>query len=317
MACWPNLETIHKGLVTVTKIILSSPGMENIQKNIKGPHVEQLNISWDLFPDGTPNTTIKNPQEIKGSDVYFLADFNKPEEIFRQLSVIYALPHYGAKSLTIFLPYFPTASMERVDSPGRIATAKTLMRMLDAVPACHGGGPARLITYDIHSLAVQHFHGDGIIVELQSAVSLLQKKLRDISIGRILFAFPDEGAQKRFHTFFPDSIVCTKNKDRTVKIIDESSFRIQGAHVIVIDDMVRNGDTILNCQKALMERGAAFVSVYVTHGVFPQETWKKFKKENFRHFWVTDSCLAGRALSGVGPFEVLSLTDIIEKEILL
>lgn len=52
---------------------------------------------------------------------------------------MYSLPGYWAKSLTLVLPYFPTGTMERVDYEGQIATAKTLARMLSAIPLCANG----------------------------------------------------------------------------------------------------------------------------------------------------------------------------------
>ncbi len=56
--------------------------------------------------------------------VIFIASFHSPDVIFEQLSIIYAIPRYLARSFTVILPYFPTGTMERVDTEGQIATAK-------------------------------------------------------------------------------------------------------------------------------------------------------------------------------------------------
>jgi ribose-phosphate pyrophosphokinase len=274
------------------------------------------NIRWDEFDDGSPNNFFENNEVIKGSDVFFIADFEDTNKIFNRLGPIYALPHYGAKSLTVFIPYFPTATMERVGNPGQIATAKTLMRMLNAIPHCHGSGPTRVIIYDIHSLAVQHFHGDGIIVELQSAIPLFLQQLdwpRRTS-EKLVFAFPDDGAKKRFHNFFLDPcVICSKDENKQVTIKDGLKF-IDGNHVVIIDDMVRNGDTIINCEAVLRHYGASAVSAYVTHGVFPKNSWHKFCNPNFTYFWVTDSCEAARNIN-YGSFKIISLSNLIYEEI--
>jgi hypothetical protein len=61
---------------------------------------------------------------------------------------------------------------------------------------------------------------------LESAIPLLQRELKMISaIDKICIAFPDDGAFKRFHNFFPDSqtIICTKVREgnkRNVKVKD-------------------------------------------------------------------------------------------------
>jgi phosphoribosylpyrophosphate synthetase len=321
--------------------------MDNLKKDIIGTHFKgyehiDQKIKWDRFPDGTPKNQFDKPDNIKGADVFFIADLEKTENVFNQLSVIYAIPHYGAKSLTVFIPYFPTATMERVGEPGQIATAKTLMRMLDAIPHCHGSGPARIIIYDIHSLAVQHFHNDGIIIELQSAIPFFLQYLKtestvlfpdDSSLGKekIVFAFPDDGARKRFHTFFPDPcIICTKDENRKVTI-KEGHELVDGNHVVIIDDMVRNGDTLLNCGKEIRHYGASAVSAYVTHGVFPEKSWKKFytwtsynsnwlpDKAIFKKFWFTDSCRVVRDLKQErllpNTFDVISLAPLIVEDI--
>lgn len=63
-------------------------------------------------------------------------------------------------------------------------------------------------------------------------------------------------------------------------------------------------------------QGAEHVSSYVTHGVFPNETWRRFKSEadggGFKYFWITDSCSnTVNALKSQSPFEVLSLAESI------
>ncbi|MGV7354890.1 hypothetical protein PJM26_30845, partial [Mycobacterium kansasii] len=54
--------------------------------------IQLQSISWRSFDDGFPNLYINNAQDIRGHHVAFLASFSKPEVIFEQLSVIYALP---------------------------------------------------------------------------------------------------------------------------------------------------------------------------------------------------------------------------------
>jgi len=67
-----------------------------------------------------------------------------------------------------------------------------------------------------------------------------------------------------------------------------------------------------------LPQGAAHVSAYVTHGVFPNQTWKRFTAssngtgDGFKYFWITDSCATtAAALADQAPFEILSLADPI------
>jgi phosphoribosylpyrophosphate synthetase len=69
----------------------------------------------------------------------------------------------------------------------------------------------------------------------------------------------------------------------------------------------------------LATQGALHVSAYVTHGVFPNESWKRFQPEGpngpvdgFSYFWISDSCPnTVEAVTDLAPFEVLSLAEPI------
>ena len=65
--------------------------------------------------------------------VIFIGSFHSPNAIFEQLSVIYAIPRYLARSVIFILPYFPTGTMERVDREGQIATAKVCVARISCM----------------------------------------------------------------------------------------------------------------------------------------------------------------------------------------
>ena len=104
--------------------------------------------------------------------------------------------------------------------------------------------------------------------------------------------------------------------------------------------------TLFFFQKVLVAHGAAKVSAYVTHGVFPRRSWERFTQKNdgryfhilislsfsqlvlswlvfdsifvegsekgFAFFWITDSCPhTVKAIGNTAPFEVLSLAGSI------
>jgi hypothetical protein len=72
--------------------------------------------------------------------------------------VIYALPAYGAKKLTVVVPWYPTGTMERIDEIGQVPTGASLAKMLSATPLA-ATGPVLFVILDIHALSVIGWRG--------------------------------------------------------------------------------------------------------------------------------------------------------------
>ncbi|EYU29588.1 hypothetical protein ABFS82_13G044000 [Erythranthe guttata] len=282
--------------------------------------IQLQSINWRSFDDGFPNLFIKNAHDIRGQHVAFLASFSSTDVIFEQLSVIYALPMLFVASFTVVLPFFPTGSFERIEEEGDVATAFTLARMLSNTPISRGG-PTSLVIYDIHALQERFYFSDTVLPVFESGIPLLKQRLQQLpQSDKIVVAFPDDGAWKRFHKLldhFP-MVICNKVREGDKRIVRIKEGNPEGCHVVIVDDLVQSGGTLIECQKVLAAHGAAKVSAYVTHGVFPKKSWERFvhksneSEKAFTHFWISDSCpVTVEAISGKAPFEILSLAGSI------
>ena len=58
---------------------------------------------------------------------------------------------------------------------------------------------------------------------------------------------------------------------------------------IIVDDIIDSGGTIVNAAKALKERGAKEVFVYITHGVLSGDAVKKIKNSVIKNLVITDT----------------------------
>ena len=300
------------------------PDCEGLAKRIasvSGGNVELAEISWKRFADGFPNLYVRDAIRIRNRHVAFLASFRDPEVIFEQISIIYQLPRLFVGSFTLVLPYFPTGTAERVEAEGDVATAFTLARIISNIPLARGG-PASVVIFDIHALQERFYFGDQVLPLFESGIPLLRARLRQLpDAANVTIAYPDEGAWKRFHYQFGDypEVICTKVRDGDKRIVRLKEGDPKGKHVVIVDDLVQSGGTLIECQKLLATQGAAHVSAYVTHGVFPNESWKRFQPEGeggamegFRYFWITDSCPNTVVrVTDLEPFEVLSLAEPI------
>lgn len=293
--------------------LLHCPQMSKLAGKIAAGHPEiQLGeVAWESFRDGFPNLRIEDVKSLRNQDVAFLASLDTPAEVFRQLSVIFEIPRLVVRSLTILLPFYPVGTMERVDLEGQVATASSLARMLSLTPFTISG-PAQVVIFDIHALQERFYFTDAVIPRLETAIPLLRDRLKDD--GEAAIAFPDEGAQKRFGGMFPERhiILCHKIRQGDKRVVTIQEGEPEGRHVVIVDDLVMTGGTLLRCAEALGEAGADRVSAYVTHGVFPENSWEKFLDAGFYRFWLTDSCpKTVAAVEEKGPFEVLSLGGMI------
>ena len=174
------------------------------------------------------------------------------------------------------------------------------------------------------SVCVQErfYFGDAVLPLFESGIPLLLQKLHSLGdLANVAIAYPDEGAWKRFHGQFKDfgqEVVCTKVRDGAKRIVRLKEGDPKGCHVVIVDDLVQSGGTLIECGKLLQSMGAAHVSAYVTHGVFPKDSYKRFESEKadgsfgWKTVWITDSCpQTTAAVQGREPFEVLSLAEPI------
>ncbi|UJR36497.1 hypothetical protein I4U23_029218 [Adineta vaga] len=307
-------------------ILFYVPEMRQLAEEIRScsssHFIELGDIQWNEFPDKWPNIFIRNSDQIRNSHVLFLASLHSPITIFAQISVLYHLPKYLCRSLKVLLPYFPTGTMERIQIQGEIATAYSLAQMLSSIPLTRTG-PSEIVIFDIHALQNQFYFSSNIIVRLESTVGLLLNELKNEEnhTEKYVIAFPDDGAHKRFSHIFDNTnypiVICSKIRqedDKRITTVKEGHPK--GLHCIIVDDLVQSGGTLIECAQALLKNGATHVSAFVGHGIFPNESWKKFihsnnPKVHFHTFYVTNTYPNTQVLINQPPFKVLSIAQIL------
>ncbi|KAA0160475.1 hypothetical protein FNF28_05431 [Cafeteria roenbergensis] len=301
-----------------TRVCFTKFGVEPASKH-EGLAAKR-SIEWGRFPDGWPNISLDRVKDVRYNTVALLLDLRHPQALFEQLCVLYSLPQYGALRLRVVVPYFPGQS-DRISHSGEVATAWVLARLLSQLPPC-GSGPAQLIVLDIHALQERHFFLDQVQVRPRSCVGLVRERLlRSPDAADIAIAWPDDGAAKRFsshfhrcgHAIFP-LVICHKRREGDKRVVHIAEGDPAGKVVCIVDDLVQSGGTLLQCAEALLAAGAVRVMAYVTHAVFPDESWRRFTASDcpIDRFFITDTIpeMADQ-LRGVAPFEVLSIAPVL------
>lgn len=291
---------------------------QDLLKNYPERFNQIVTVNWGQFPDKTPNLNINGVERLEGKHVLFLGSFKGYKNKYTQLSICYVLTRSFIKSLTILYPFIDTGTMERVDSEGQVATADIDSWMLSSLP--YTSGPAKVIVYDLHTLQNRFYFHDGALIKMASAIPVFKNKIKDMNSKdeKVAIAFPDDGAAKRFGKSFQDYpvIVCGKVRDGDERVVTIKDGDPSGCTVFIVDDLVQSGGTLIQCKNALETKGANKVGAFVTHVIFPKDSWKRFlpgaQGDGFCKFYATDTCPdVATEIDGVGPFEILTIRDSI------
>lgn len=250
-----------------------------------------ITVSEKYFADGEPNFTVPNLHRITSHRVLFVADWSCPKQRYLDMVCLLPIAEMKPQLLTVLIPFFPTATMEREVEHGSIATANVDAKWLSGLPC-----PLRILAVDLHTLQNQ-FYFYNCCVSMLSCMPIMISYLLEKSKKPVV-VFPDDGAHKRFKSIFEraefETVYCAKQRkgdERFVQLAENGSDTVAGRPTIIVDDLVRTGGTLLQCRKALKEAGATEVDIFVTHAAFPGKEYEKFlDKEAFDGtFFTTNS----------------------------
>jgi ribose-phosphate pyrophosphokinase len=90
---------------------------------------------------------------------------------------------------------------------------------------------------------------------------------------------------------------------------------VKGKTCIIVDDIIDSGGTIVNAAKALKDRGAKEVFVYITHGVLSGEAVEKIKKSVIKKLVITDTIDNHDKIKNVKNIEVLPISTLMGEAI--
>lgn len=262
------------------KIVLYHPSLESLVIEL-APGYAPSKVSWERFTDGTPN--FKIPNDLEDCDVKFLLSGRYPD-LLDQLQIIRVLPQQGVKSLEIICPFFPYATMERLDMKGDIATAETVAKQISVGMPQTKTGPVIFTLFDIHATpGIFYFSTEIKINNVQ-----LMQRFADSVNKTTTIVFPDDGAYKRFYMLFPYNplIICAKKREGNNRKIFISDYKhctslleaLTNPELVIVDDLTRTGGTLLETAKVLMENGSSpkQIQFFVVHADFQGDSYLKF-----------------------------------------
>jgi ribose-phosphate pyrophosphokinase len=181
------------------------------------------------------------------------------------------LTHWGARRIDLVIPYFGYSTMERAERPGEVVTAKTRARLLSSIPSAPGGN--RVFVVDLHVDAITYYFERGLTAVHVYARPLIAAVAGKLGGADYVIACTDAGRAKWVEWLandlgVPAAFVYKRRKSGDETEVAGVSAQVKGRKVIIYDDMIRTGGSLLGAARAFHGAGAASVDAVATHGVF-------------------------------------------------
>jgi len=231
------------------------------------------------FPDGEHyQRIITNPED---RDIIIIGGTISDADTLEIFDLACALVKYGARTLTIVIPYFGYSTMERAVKDGEIVKAKTRARLFSAIPSASVGN--KIIMIDLHSEGISHYFEGSVRTTHLYAKDLILEAILELAEGKeFVLASTDAGRAKWVQSLANEigvtpAFVFKKRLSGEETEITAVSAQVKDKNVIIYDDMIRTGGSLLGAAKAYKSNGAADISVVTTHGVFPGSALDKLK----------------------------------------
>jgi len=217
---------------------------------------------------------------IDNRDVVLVGGTVTDEATLELYDLASSLVSYGANSLTLVIPYFGYSTMERAVLPGEIVTAKTRARLLSSIPKSNRGN--KVLLFDLHSEGIQYYFEHDLYPVHVYCKDIVIKAARQYGGDNFVMASTDAGRAKWVESLANDlgvnaAFILKRRLKGDHTEVSAINADVAGKTVIIYDDMIRSGGSIINAAKTYKDAGAADIYVITTHGLFVNDGINKLK----------------------------------------
>ena len=248
-------------------------------------------IERKTFDDGEFYHRIAS--DVADRDVVLVGGTISETETLELFDLASGLVHEGARSLTIVAPYYGYATMDRAVQPGEIVKAKTRAQLLSSIPrACAGN---RLLLLDLHAEGIQYYFENGLRAVHVYGKPTVTAAIKQLGGERFVLASTDAGRAKWVESLaneigVPASFVFKKRLADGQPVVTAMNADVEGRQVVIYDDMIRSGRSLLIAAEAYHRAGASGVACVTTHGLFSGEALAEIRRSGvISHVVATNS----------------------------
>jgi ribose-phosphate pyrophosphokinase len=220
-------------------------------------------------------------------DIFIIQSTQPPaENLFELLILLDACFLASAERITVVTPYYGYARQDRKDQPRVPITAKLVAKLLEVA------GTNRILTMDLHSTQIQGFF--DIQADNLFAAPVILDYIKHMDHRNLMIVSPDIGSTKVGRAF-------AKRLDVDLAIVDKRRSEkdnvevmnvigdVRGRDVIILDDMITTGGTLVKAARAVQEKGANSVVACATHAVFAGDACRLIMESPIREVVVTNT----------------------------
>ena len=276
-------------------------------------HCEAGEVETRHFPDGERYLRILTESDDR--DIVVLGGTVNDADTLTLYDLACATVGAGARTLTLVIPFFGYQTMERRVKEGEVVVAKTRARLFSSIPPAGLGN--RILLMDLHSEGIPHyFSGDVRPVHL-SARSLMLDEIRRVGGQEFVLGATDAGRAKWVESLANDlgvegAFIFKRRHDDGTTEAASMNADVRGRKVVIYDDMIRTGGSLIGAARAYLEAGATSTAAVATHGVFPDDALQRLEGSGlFTHIVCTDSHPRAHELIGEAPLDVVSIAGLL------
>ena len=249
-------------------------------------------VERQTFPDGEHYRRVVT--DVSGKDVVLLGGTVDDADTLEIYDLACCLVNLGCHTLTLMMPWYGYQTMERAVHYGEVVTAKTRARLLSSVPIAGSGN--RIVLVDLHSEGItQYFSGSIRPVHLYAKPVVLDL-IREAAAGEdLVLGATDAGRAKWVESLANDlgvdaAFVFKRRISGEKTEVTALAADVEGKIVVIYDDMIRTGGSLIGAAKAYLDSGASKIAAVCTHGLFPGNALDRLRSSGlFTHVACTDT----------------------------
>jgi len=263
------------------------------------------------FPN--ENIFVRLHESIRGQDVFLIQTTSSPVNynIMELLIFLDTLKRASPDRITVVVPYLAYARSDKKDQPRVPITARLVADMIGVA------GADRYVTLDLHADQIQGFF--SIPGDTLTTFPILSDYLRDKRLEQAVVVAADLGFAKKTRNLAAelDMPLALVEKRRVAEDTEALTLvgEVEGHDVIIVDDEVNTGGTIINAVNIVREHGARDVYLCFAHAILSPPAVERLRGLAVKEI-VTTNSIPIPPEKQLPNLAVLSVADLLGEVIL-